>query len=272
MDLEFTEDMVARPGKDLNTTIYKLQQTGAFKTEKSKEALTAFSNSVKNRFQSINSIVCQDLNNGEKISITNHSLDAKSQDILDRYAENLDTLNVDKHILKELDTLTATVPSEFTKRITDLILTWHQTFLITWDNRLETRLLDQINKKHKIKCQQQFGIYNFTNTTIPDKDFNLLKNGKKIVIPTFLHSRLKVTRIKSEVIDYCTRYRKYFENNKSPVPSDCTPEEWLSMAETTATSEEAHNFYASVGKNISLLELSLPDSKTNNKEAKFAET
>ena len=164
MDLNCKEEMLAVPSRGLCTAIKKLQDTKAFKSEQSKLALSTFHSSVKLRFEKINSIACKDLNDGEKISIDNHTLNNKSSTTLSHYIENLDLMNVNKHILLDLEALIAATPTEFTEKISNIILTWHKTFITTWDNKLESVLLQQINTTHKEKCQQQFGIYNFTDT------------------------------------------------------------------------------------------------------------
>ena len=261
MELNLDKDKLLTP--DCNLLAKKLRNTGAFKTEQAKLALSTFLTNYKDRFNSINDIVHQDFNNGQKISINNHVLDLKSQEALNTYISSLNIMNVNKFVCAELNTIINSIMENKTNKVSKTIMDWHNNHLLSWDNTLESVLLDQINIKHKEKCSKQFGIYNFTAHIIPDEDYDLLKNGKKVVIPSFMSSNQKLKRIKTELHDYCARYRKYFENTKHEIPRNTSLEGWLSMAINTSSKQEAKEFYASVLKNINNLNKNLPKSAFN---------
>ena len=193
MDLDFETMLLALPcSRNFTKRVLEIK---ALKSKEVQRALPTFFTSYRERFDAIGRMACRDLNNGQKRSIVNHNLTAQPKEAFDEYTKDLAIMNVYKFSADELDIMTAAIPADLTDYV-GRKANWHCNLLTTWDGKLETNLLLYINDRHKEKYKKEFGIYNFTNTAIPNNGFGLLKNGKKVVIPTFMHANTKVNRIK----------------------------------------------------------------------------
>lgn len=238
----------------------KLKFHKGLKAPSTQAAISSFLTKYKECFKEVNRVVCIDINQGRKISIIDHSLPEDSRQTLDTYVRDLNTLNIDSFFEAELETVLGASPADYKEEVKQFFHNWHIKNLQCWDEGLEKQLLANMDGKHKEKFKLQFGIYNFTDYTIPEADYNLLKNGKKVVVPMAMSSDEKRDRINSDLLNYCQRYRRFFEGNETILAENDNTKEWLRSAAESSYNSEAKNFYNSVHDSLANVEDSLPVS------------
>ena len=89
-----------------------------------------------------------------------------------------------------------------------------------------------LNTKHKAKCQQLLGVYNFTSREITEQNMNIVKLSKKVVPLVSFTRKKKDTRIKEECLNYAKKYRLYIVKEASVITEE--GQEWLEKAAAIA--------------------------------------
>ena len=163
----------------------------------------------KKHFIKVNKVVSKDFNGGLQVKINDCKLEEDSLVQLDKYIQDIKAVNIEdmiQDLLEGIDKMIVnnTVKSKVKKHMYD----WHQNFLVSWDDKVECVIMEQIEHQHSETCKKEFGIYNFTNHVIKEEDKQLLKQGKKVVLPLKMTKYQSIERIKKECLDYAIRYAK----------------------------------------------------------------
>ena len=148
-----------------------------------KQAFKKLSSGYKTAMDNLNNVTCKDLNEGLKISFKSHKLTEDSSVNFQHYLADMEAMNIVKITDTLLEDFCTSFPKKSHPKIKDTFLSWRSKSLATWDDHLENLILLSMDKKHKEKCSLEFGIYNFTDNIIKKEDYELLKNGKKMVVP-----------------------------------------------------------------------------------------
>ena len=124
----------------------------------------------------------RDVSGSVSISLVNHILEKGEMLKLTNFLEDAKTLNVNKYF-EEQSNLLSDLPVKNTiiKAVKTSLHHFHKSFLIEWDKRLEHVIIKEIDTQHKEKCILSFGIFNFSNFSIPEDDMKILSNGKNMI-------------------------------------------------------------------------------------------
>ena len=192
-----------------------------------------FAENYHNHFREVNKIVARDHEHPLKVSLVGGEFKQDSGEILEQYLGELEILNT----WNAFNTLKHTVMESLTDKgkadLLDKILdTWNRNFLTSWDSCLEYEMTRALNTKHKAKCQQLLGVYNFTSREITEQNMNIVKLSKKVVPLVSFTRKKKDTRIKEECLNYAKKYRLYIVKEASVITEE--GQEWLEKAAAIA--------------------------------------
>ena len=220
-------------------------------------AVNTFMFTCLSTLNNLSDIVLPDLNDGIKISIKNGALQNDSFEVLKKFTSDTDRLDVYTWFEERLEPCLSIISPGSKEFVTKTLRVWFKNVLLTWDQEMEATLIRSIKAKHVQKCSMQFGIFNFTDIEIGEDKLSILSKGHKAVTPLYLSQAAKSKRVEDELLNYARRYRLYIEKNHND-PEETVLEDWLTAASTSATSEEASNFYSQLKK-----------SKANNKVEEY---
>lgn len=187
-----------------------------------KLAFNKLMSGYKSAITNINNVICKDLNEGLKIGYVSHRLTKDSKPVFEQYLADMETMNILKISDNLLEDFCSNFPSNSQTKIRDAFISWRNSSLSTWDNHLETCILHGMDLKHKDKFGLEFGIYNVTDNKIKESDYELLKNGKKMVLPLHMSVKNEEIRVNEEVLDYAKRFRLYIEKVPRHVALFCS--------------------------------------------------
>ena len=227
----------------------------------------------KERISKVNEIVVRDVGGSVSISLVNHILSEGDMQKLTNFLEDAQILNVNRYFEEQSKLLSdLPVKNSLINAVKTSLFNFHKSFLIEWDKRLKHVIIKKIDTQHKEKCKLSFGIFNFSNFSIPENDMKILSNGKNMIYKLNRSSSLIKGRIIQECIEYASRFRQYIEKNSSEILVKQTDfKAWLQEAINLCNNDSHRSFYSRLLEELKKIkkEYFFKDMKTCSNESTF---
>ena len=173
------------------------------------------------------------------------------------FAEEIEVMNnrnvfsYEKEAL-EISLKTTRMEEENQRKVVKIFEDWHEEFLVEWDEEHKRNIVDSIRKGQKEKMKLELGVYNFSDHEIDKNITEILKQGKKTVIPIDKGIETAVGNFDKELLNYLINYRRKVERKPRIEIESEEVKVWLEKAIQTSNDEndEYTQFYKGMIENL----------------------